>query len=66
MFHDLFHLVRRLEHEYREENGKQVHTGYCLRCQFTVQLNDFKRQILRVLHDIDFSIGEPNDKDKKV
>jgi hypothetical protein len=65
MFDDLFHLVRKLEHEYKEENGKQVHSYGCLRCQLTVELNSFTIQIRQVLSDIDFAIGEPIEKNKR-
>jgi hypothetical protein len=65
MFDDLFHLVRTLEHEYREENGKSVHYYQCLRCALTVRLNQFKRQIRHILRDIDDTIGEPSEKEKR-
>jgi hypothetical protein len=64
MFTDPYHLVRTLEHEYREENGNQVHSYQCLRCQLTVRLNTFKMQVRQLCKDIDFAIGEPIEKDK--
>jgi hypothetical protein len=65
MFDDLFNLVRQLEHDYREENGKQVHAHGCRRCAIATRLNGFKGQILRLLRDIEFAIGEPIDKTKQ-
>ena len=64
MFTDLFHLVHSLEHDYREENGKKVHAHECRRCALTVRLNGFKGQILKLLRDIEFAIGEPIEKNK--
>ena len=64
MFTDLFHLVHSLEHDYREENGKKVHAHGCRRCVLTVRLNGFKGQILKLLRDIDFAIGESVEKNK--
>ena len=65
MFTDLFHLVQSLEHDYREEHGKQVHAYGCRRCALTVRLNGFRVQIQKLLRDIEFSIGEPIDKTKQ-
>ena len=64
MSNDLFHLVRALEHEYREEDGKQVHAYGCLHCALAVRLNAFKLQVRQLCNDIDFAIGEPIEKDK--
>jgi len=65
MFTDLFHLIRSLEHDYREENGKQVHDCGCRRCALTVRLNHFKIQMVKLLRDIEFAIGEPTEKNKQ-
>jgi hypothetical protein len=65
VFGDLFHLIYSLEHDYREENGRQVHACGCRRCALTVRLNHFKIQILKLLRDIEFAIGEPIDKNKR-
>jgi hypothetical protein len=65
MFADLFHIVRSLEHDYRDEGGKQVHDVGCRRCQLTVRLNHFKIQIVQILRDIEFSIGEAIEKNKR-
>ena len=65
MFTDLFHLIRSLEHDYREEKGQKVHSYECRRCALGVRLNSLKSQILSVLRDIEFAIGEPVEKNKK-
>jgi hypothetical protein len=65
MFTDLFHLIHSLEHDYREEKGQKVHAYCCRRCALTVRLNGFKGQILKLLRDIEFAIGEPLDKNKQ-
>jgi len=65
MFTDLFHLIYSLEHDYREEKGVNVHSYDCRRCALTVRLNGFKGQILKLLRDIEFAIGEPLEKDKR-
>jgi hypothetical protein len=65
MFTDLFQLVRSLEHDYKEENGKQVHAYGCRRCALNVRLNHFKLLILKLLRDIEFAIGEPTEKNKR-
>ena len=65
MFGDLFNLIRSLEHDYREENGQQVHDCGCRRCALTVRLNHFKIQIVKLLHDIEFTIGESIEKNKR-
>jgi hypothetical protein len=64
MFDDLFHLVQSLDHDYRQDQGKQVHAYGCRRCAIAVRLNGFKVQILVLLRDIEFAIGEPIDKNK--
>jgi hypothetical protein len=64
MFTDLFHIIHSLDHDFKEENGRQVHAGGCRRCQLTVRLNGFKIQILHLLRDIEFSIGEAIEKNK--
>jgi hypothetical protein len=58
MFTDLFHLVQSLEHDYREENGAQVHAYGCRRCALTIRLSD----VLRLLRDVEFAIGGPVEK----
>ncbi len=63
MFTDLFHLLESLEHDYREEHGQQIHAYGCRRCALTVRVNGFRVQILKLLHDIEFGIGEPLEKD---
>jgi hypothetical protein len=65
MFTDLFHLVHSLDHDYREEKGEQVHAVGCRRCAITTRLNGFKSQILVLLRDIEFAIGEPTEKNKR-
>lgn len=65
MFTDLFHLIHSLEHDYKEENGQQVHAYGCRRCALAVRLNGLKGQILKLLRDIEFSIGEPIERDKR-
>jgi hypothetical protein len=62
MLDDLFHLIQSLEHDYKEDQGKRVHALGCRRCALTVRLNGFKVQILKLLRDIEFAIGEPLDK----
>jgi hypothetical protein len=64
MFTDLFHIIHSLEHDYRDEGGKQVHAGGCRRCALTVRLNGFKIQILNLLRIIEFAIGQSIDKNK--
>ena len=65
MFTDLFHLIQSLEHDYKEEKGQKVHAYGCRRCALTVRLNGFRVQILKLLRDIEFAIGEPLEKDKR-
>jgi hypothetical protein len=66
MFTDLFSiLIHSLEHGYKEEKGQQVHSYDCRRCALTVRLNSFKIQILCLLRDIEFAIGEPLEKNKR-
>jgi hypothetical protein len=62
MFTDLLHLLESLDHDYREEHGQKVHAIGCRRCALTVRLNGFKVQIIKLLRDIEFAIGEPIDK----
>ena len=64
MFTDLFHLIQSLEHDFKEENGKKVHAYGCRRCALTVRLNGIKGQILQLLRGIEFTIGEPIEKNK--
>lgn len=64
MFTDLFHLIHSLEHDCKEEKGQKVHSYDCRRCALAVRLNGFKGQILHLLRDIEFAIGEQIDKDK--
>jgi len=63
---DLFHLIHSLEHDYKEEKGQRVHSYDCRRCALTVRLNSFKIQILCLLRDIEFAIGEPLEKNKPI
>jgi hypothetical protein len=65
VFTDLFNLVYSLEHDYKEEKGQKVHSYDCRRCALTVRLNGFKSQILVLLRDIEFAIGEPIEKNKR-
>ena len=65
MFTDLFHLIHSLEHDYKEEKGQNVHAYGCRRCALTVRLIGFKVQILVLLRDIEFAIGEAIEKDRK-
>ena len=66
MFNDLFHLVRSLEHDFREENGERVHSHTCRRCAISLRLTAFKAQILKVLRDIDFVVGDPGDNNRRL
>jgi len=59
---DLFHLIRSLEHEYREENGERVHSYRCIRCALSVRMSDFKAQVTRLLRDMEFIVGDPVEK----
>jgi hypothetical protein len=65
MFTDLFSLVHSLDHDYREERGEKVHAYGCRRCALTARLNGFKVQILCLLRDIEFAIGESIEKNKR-
>jgi hypothetical protein len=65
VFTDLFHLLESLEHDYREEHGQKVHWYDCRRCALTVRLNGLRGQILSLLRDIEFAIGEPLEKNKR-
>jgi hypothetical protein len=58
MFCDLFHIVASLNHDYREENGKQVHDYKCRRCEIVLRLTDFRSRIRRLLNDIEFNVGD--------
>ena len=62
MFTDLFHLIQSLEHDYKEEAGQKVLAYGCRRCALTVRVNGFKVQILKLLRDIEFAIGESLEK----
>jgi hypothetical protein len=65
MFTDLLHLIHPLEHDYKEEKRQKVHSYDCRRCALAVRLNGFKGQILVLLRDIEFAIGEPLEKNKR-
>jgi hypothetical protein len=65
MFNDLFHIFHSLEHDFRNEEEKRVDSLTCRRCAISVRLNAFKAQILKVLRDIDFVIGDPDEKDRR-
>ena len=65
MFTDLFHVIHSLEHDYKEEKGQKVHSYDCRRFALAVRLNGFKIQILCLLRDIEFAIGEPVERNKK-
>jgi hypothetical protein len=62
MFTDLFHLIQTLEHDYKEDKGQKVHSYDCRHCALIVRLNGFRVQILKLLRDIEFAIGEPFEK----
>jgi hypothetical protein len=64
MFNDLFHLIQSLEHDYKEEGERRIHLHTCRRCAISVRLNAFKAQILKVLRDIDFVIGDHDEKNR--
>ena len=64
MFDDLFHLIESLEHDFKEQNGQKLHAYGCRRSALTVRLNGFRVQIKKLLHDIEFTIGEPIEKKK--
>ena len=64
MFNDLFHLIHSLDHDYKEEQGKRVHAIGCRRCAILVRLQAFKAQILQILRDIDFVLGDPDEKNR--
>jgi hypothetical protein len=59
VFNDLFHLVDLLDHDYREENGRLVHSYTCRRCEIALRLKSFREKIRRLLHDVDFDVGDP-------
>lgn len=58
---DLLTTLELYEHEYREENGKRVHSHQCRRCALTVRLMDLKKQAAHLLREIELSIGEVKD-----
>jgi hypothetical protein len=62
MFNDLFHLIHSLDHDFSENHGERVHLLGCRRCALTVRLRGFKTQILQILRDIDFALGDPDEK----
>jgi hypothetical protein len=64
MFNDLFHLVHSLDHDIREEDGERIHSITCRRCAISLRLNTFKAQILKVLRDIDFGVGDSDEKNR--
>jgi hypothetical protein len=64
MFNDLFHLIHSLDHDFSEENGKRVHSIGCRRCALSVRLGAFKAQILQILRDIDFALGDSDEKNR--
>lgn len=65
MFTDLFHLVHSLDHDYKEEKGEKIHAVGCRRCAIATRLNGFKVQIVCLLRDMEFAIGEAIEKDKR-
>jgi hypothetical protein len=65
MFNDLFHLIHSLDHDFNEEMGKLVHSYGCRRCALTARLRAFKAQILKVLRDIDFVLGDPDEENRR-
>ena len=65
MFNDLFHLVHSLEHDFKDEEEKRVHSLSCRRCAISLRLNAFKAQILKVLRDIDFVVGDSDEKNRR-
>jgi len=65
MFNDLFHLIHSLDHDFVEEMGKRVHSYGCRRCALSVRLSAFKAQILQILRDIDFVLGDPDEKNRR-
>jgi hypothetical protein len=65
MFNDLFHLIHSLDHDFSEEQGKRVHSYGCRRRALSVRLSAFKAQILKILHDIDFALGDPDEKSRR-
>jgi hypothetical protein len=65
MFTDLFRLIQSLEHDFKEENGQLVHAYGCRRWALTLGLNGLRDQIVRLLRDIEFAIGDPLEKNKR-
>jgi hypothetical protein len=47
------------------EEEKRVHSLSCRRCVISVRLKEFKAQILKVLRDIDFVMGDPDEKNRR-
>jgi hypothetical protein len=65
MFADLFHRMHSREHDYKEEKGQKIYSfGYRL-FAVPVRLNGLQDQILCLLRDIDFAVGEPLEKDNR-
>jgi hypothetical protein len=62
MFDDLFHLVESLDHDYKEEHGKRVHAIGCRRCALSLRLSALKAQIVQTLRNIDFALGNSDEK----
>jgi hypothetical protein len=65
MFNDLFHLVHSLEHDFTDQEEKRIHSLSCRKCAISVRLKAFKAQILKVLRDIDFVIGDEDEKNRR-
>ena len=61
----IFLILLRHEHDYRQENAKQVHSYGCRRCALALRLNGFKVQIACLLRNIESVIGDPTDKSGK-
>lgn len=65
MFNDLFHTVKTLDHDFREEQGKRVHAYGCHRCAIARKLRSFKDRIRQLLRDVDFELGDPVEERRK-
>jgi hypothetical protein len=65
MFDDLFHLIQLLDHDYREDPGERVHAFGCRKCALSLGLSAFKVQILQILREIDFALGDPVEKNRR-
>jgi hypothetical protein len=61
MFNDLFHLIHSLDHNFRGEKGKRVPSCGCRGGPLSVRWSAFKAQIRRILHDIDFALGDSDE-----